>query len=163
MDKVDVLIVGGGLAGLSAALTICLESSLSVILVEKKGVGSNQTTPTVFSETIDEFGLRDSILQNYTGFVFHSPLGAIARFDFPRVVLTSLNYQKACTILYERAFSHGLELRIAEAVDYSPAIPDPAQPLVIHLKDGSSIQTEVLIDATGHVQWTAKRLHIKRV
>ena len=161
MEKADVVIVGGGITGLSAAVTICSESNLDVVLVEKTGIGSNQTTPAVFSEAIDEFGLGDSVLQNYTGFVFHSPLGAIARFDYQRVALASLDYQKACTFLYERAASDGLELRMAEAVYWSPAVPDPTQPLVIHLDNGNSIRTEVLVDATGHVQWAARQLQIR--
>lgn len=162
MVKTDVTIVGGGIAGLAAAVTLCSESTLDVVLVEKRGIGSNQTTPAVFLEAIDEFGLEESILQNYNGFVWHSPLGAIAKFDYQQVALASMDYQKACTILYEQAATHGLELRMAKAVDWSPAVPDPDQPLVIHPDNGEDIQTEVLIDATGHVQWAAKQLHLRQ-
>jgi flavin-dependent dehydrogenase len=160
MEKVDVVIVGGGIAGLSVAVAICSESNLAVMLVEKRGVGSNHVTPTVFSEAINEFGLADSVLRNYTAYVFHSPLGAIARFDYQHAALASLDYEKACTILFEQAVSDGLELLAAKAVNWSPAVPDPTRPLVIHLDNGKSIQTEVLIDATGHVQWAAKHLKI---
>ena len=161
MDKCDVLIVGGGIAGLSAAVTLCSESDLRVMLVEREKIGSNRTTPAVFWETVHEFGLEDSVLEKYTGFIRHSPLGAYAHFDFGRAMLAALDYQRACDILHKRAMNNGLGLTKAGAVDFSPGVPDPGKPLVIRLDTGDRIQSEVLIDASGYVQWAAKLLHIK--
>jgi digeranylgeranylglycerophospholipid reductase len=161
MEKVDIVIVGGGIAGLAVAKTICSDSNLDVVLVEKNSIGANQTTPVVFPDTICEYGLEDSILQYYTGFVYHSPLRAMAKFDYKRNALASLNYQKACMTLYEQASSNGLELYKGKAVNWSPRIPDPAQPLLIHLDNGEKIQTQVLIDASGYTQWAAEQLQIR--
>jgi flavin-dependent dehydrogenase len=161
MDKCDVLIVGGGIAGLSAAVALCSESDLKVILVEREKIGSNRTTPAVFWETVREFGLEESVLAQYTGFIHHSPLGAYARFDFGRTVLAGLDYQKACDILYKRAVDKGLAFVKAGGADFSPPIPDPKRPLVVGLDTGDRIQAEVLIDASGHAQWSAKLLHIE--
>lgn len=162
MDKCDVLIVGGGIAGLSAAVTLCTESDLRVILVEKLNIGSNLTTPAVLWETVREFGLEDSILGRYTGFIHHSPLGAYAHFDFGRVVLAALDYQRACDILYSRATDNGLAFAKAGALDFSPQLPDPLKPLVIRLDTGDRIESRLLIDASGHIQWAANLLNIKR-
>jgi digeranylgeranylglycerophospholipid reductase len=161
MEKADIVIVGGGIAGLAVAVTLCSGSTLDVVLVEKRGIGANKTTPVVFPETIKEFGLSDSIYQYYSRYVFHSPLGAMARFDYQRNALASLNYRKACIILYEQAASNGLELCQAKAVNWSPAIPEPAHPLLINLDNGDNLQTQVLIDASGQAQWAAKQLRIR--
>jgi flavin-dependent dehydrogenase len=104
--------------------------------------------------------LRDSVLQEYTGYVFDSPLGAAARFSYQRAALLGVDYQKACTILYQQAASDGLRLCRAKAVNWSPAIPDPTRPLHVHLSDGDSVETEVVIDATGPAQWAARQLGI---
>ena len=161
MEKADVVIVGGGISGLAAALSLCCESKLDVVLVEQKSIGANRSTPVVFPEMIHEFGLEDSIHQYYNEYAFHSPLGATGRFDYQRNALASINYQKACTTLYDKAADDGLELRKAKAVNWLPAIPVPAQPLLIHLDNGDSIKTQVLIEASGHVQWAAKELKIR--
>lgn len=161
MEKADVVIVGSGIAGLAAAFTLCEESSLAVVLVEERAVGANRTTPIVFPDTLDAFGLGESIQQNYSRYEFHSPLGATASFDYKRDALTSIDYRKACASLYERAAGNGLQLRKARALDWSPSNPDPRLPLVVHLDNGDSIQTQVLIDASGHAQWAAKRLNIR--
>lgn len=161
MEKVDVVIVGSGIAGLAAATTLCSESDLKVILVEKRSIGANKTTPVVFPEMINEFGLENSIQQYYTAYAFHSPLGAIVRYDYQRNALASLDYKLACKTMYEQAAINGLELCKANVLNWLPAIPDPAQPFLIYLDNGDSIRTQVLIDASGQAQWAAKQLQIR--
>lgn len=161
MEKVDVVIVGGGIAGLAAAVTLCADSNLDVVLVEKNRIGANKTTPIVFPDTVSEYGLEDSIVQYYKGFVYHSHLGSVARFDYKRNALACLNYQRACETLFNQATANGLELRKAKAVKWTPTIPDAARPLHIRLDNGEDIQTQVLIDASGYTQWAARHLQIR--
>jgi digeranylgeranylglycerophospholipid reductase len=158
MIKTDVLIIGGGLAGLSAAVTLCAESNLQVMLVESRRIGANAGIRAVFLDAVSEFGLEASVLQRYAGFIFASPSGACARFDYGRPQLGAVDYQHACAILAERAVRHGLNLRIARADHWSPATPDAAQPVTIYLTDGECIETQVVIDASGAVQWAARQL-----
>ena len=84
MESVDVLIVGGGVAGLSVAKTICEVSNLKVMLVERKGVGWNRTVRFMEARSVRNAGLEGSILQEYNGFISDSPLGMMARFDYGR-------------------------------------------------------------------------------
>ena len=156
MEKVDVLIVGAGIAGLSAAVKICSESNLSVIIVEKNSIGSNQGIRAVFSKSIDEFGLQDCVLQDYTEFIWDSPLGATARFDYKQIAFSGVDYQRLCGILYARAVKCGLELRKAEVKRWAPKVSSSDLPLQIYLDNGNIIQAQVLIDASGSAQWAAK-------
>ncbi len=161
MEKADVVIVGGGMAGLSTAAVLCAESNLKVALLEKNAIGSNQAVRAVFKEAVEEFGLEGSVLQKYTGFIWHSPLGAYAKFDYKSVELLALDYQEACHILCDRACSCGLTTYPVRAVGWSPQYPDPQKPVVVHLGNGASIQTEILVDAAGTSQWAARHLQIK--
>lgn len=161
MDRVDIVIVGAGMAGLSAATTLCAESNLKVMLVEEKQIGSNQGIRAVFAGAIGEFGLEESILQEYTSFAFHSPLGALASFEYQKTELVGLDYSDACEILFKRAIGNGLTFLKGKALAWHPEIPDPTRPLIVDLADGHKIETEVIIDASGFSQWGARHLRIR--
>jgi flavin-dependent dehydrogenase len=110
---------------------------------------------------VKEFGLEDSILQNYNGFIHHSPLGACSRFDFGQVALASLDYKMACNILFERSVKNGLAFIRAQAVGLSPSVPQANDPLTIQLNNGTKITTAFLVDASGYTQWAAHKLNIR--
>ncbi|MFH1460527.1 MAG: NAD(P)/FAD-dependent oxidoreductase [Candidatus Omnitrophota bacterium] len=158
MKKTDIVIVGGGMAGLSAAVMLCENSKFNVTLIEKSGIGTNETTRAVFAEVIKEFRLKESVLRNYSRYVFHSALGAQATFDYKKNAMVAIDYKKACNQLFERAVQHGLILLKQKAINFSSSSPD--SPLVLHLDNSETIQTEILIDASGVAQWAAQCLHI---
>jgi len=149
------------MAGVSTAATLCTESNLKVILFEKNAIGSNQAIRAVFREAVEEFGLEDSVLQKYTGFIWHNPSGVFAKFDYKTVKLLALDYQKACHILFNRACSYGLKTYPVKALSWSLQHPIDQKPLVVHLDNGTSIQAEILVDASGTAQWAARQLKIK--
>lgn len=161
MEKADVVIVGGGIAGLSTAASLCAESNLKVILVEKAAIGSNQSIRAVFKEAVEEFGLQESVLQHYTGFIFHSPLGSIAKYDYRTTALMGIDYEHSCRLLAERACRNGLQILPNQASTWSPQQPSSRESLIVHLENGDSIQTKILVDASGVAQWAARRLNIK--
>ncbi len=160
MDKIDVLIVGGGITGLSVAVTLCVESKLAIALVEKKSIGANSTTPVVFPELLHNMGLGDCLLQDYNTYVLQSPLGSLARYEYNHRALASLNYQKASLTLFEKASNNGLRFINDKAVDWSPIIPEPEKSIVVNLESGLRIKSQVLIDASGYIQWAARHLNI---
>lgn len=162
IENFDVAILGGGLAGLSAAVCLCTESSLSVALIEMQGIGANKTIRALYSEAINEFGLQKAVVQEYTKFVYHSPLGAMASFDYGKAALCGVDYYLACKILWELADKNGLETRFARATGLSPLPPELNSPIQIHLSSGDRIQAQILVDASGPSQWTARQLNINR-
>lgn len=147
---------------MSAANTLCSKSKLRVMLAEGKRIGSNQTVRAVFSDAISSFGLEDSVLQKYDEYLFKSFLGAEARFNYGSYTLSAVDYGKACQILFDRATKNGLELRKGNATHWIPEKPGPGIELTVHFKKGDPVQTKILIDASGPVQWAARQLQIRR-
>ncbi|HID62481.1 MAG TPA: FAD-dependent oxidoreductase, partial [Anaerolineae bacterium] len=65
-DSYDIAIIGGGLAGLSAAVAIGANSKARVVLIDKD-IGGNNPTPLTFSDVVQRFGLEDSVIKHYRG------------------------------------------------------------------------------------------------
>ncbi|HEX7976302.1 MAG TPA: FAD-binding protein, partial [Anaerolineales bacterium] len=104
---VDVIIVGAGLAGLSAANEIASRSRASVIVVERLVIGANNPTPMTFVDVLGRFGLEECTLGRYNQFAFHSPLGNQSTHAFGEVQLVALAYQRACLKLLDTASMAG--------------------------------------------------------
>jgi len=160
-NKWDIVIVGGGLAGTSAALTVCNNSDLSIILIEKDKIGANKVTPAVYRETVKEFGLEECILQEYRGFVHHGPLTSAAKFTYDDPIYAAIDYEKACRTLIDQIKPGRLTVVKTEVIS-SQSVRDNGQPLLITLKDGTVLETKLLIDASGFSQWAAHQLNIPR-
>jgi digeranylgeranylglycerophospholipid reductase len=150
----DIAIVGGGLAGLSAALTIATESDARVILIDRV-IGSNRSLPLTFLDTIRQFGLEDSILARYHSFAMHTRTGKQALRRFASAPLVALDYGAACRQLYSR---------LETSVDFTH-LPTQAKRLEhnpgqwrIGLRDGSDVACPLVIDASGAAHFTARQL-----
>lgn len=158
----DVVIVGGGMAGLAAAETLVAAPGRSVALIEKRQVGANRTVRAVFQDAVEAFDLQSTVLRAYDGHVFSSPLGARARFPYGFTALSAVDYTQACALMLERARRAGLETIQASALRFSPNPPEAGQPFTITLSNGAYVRTQVLIDASGPLQWSARQLGIRR-
>jgi 2-polyprenyl-6-methoxyphenol hydroxylase-like FAD-dependent oxidoreductase len=64
----DVVIVGAGIGGLSAANALLAQGALSVAIVEGREVGSNNPSPLTFVDIVKEYELQDCAKQDYLCF-----------------------------------------------------------------------------------------------
>jgi len=156
VERFDVAILGGGLAGLSTAAALTASTHLSVALVEMRP-NSPGGARAIYNDTIRKFGLQGAVLRAYTGMAYRSATGTMAYFDYGEEnSLSALDYRLACEILLRRALDDGLELRPGRAVGM-----ERSGNLRLLLAGGGQIETRVLVDASGAAQWTARQLGLR--
>lgn len=150
----DIAIVGGGLAGLTAGLVIASQGDASVILIDRD-IGSNQSMPLTFLDTVQQFGLEESIVARYHSFALRTRSGGQVLRRFDGTPLVVLDYRSACRQLYEHlrtysTFAHlPLQARhlAREAVGWR-----------VGLQDGGEVVSRLLIDASGIAHFSARQL-----
>jgi len=150
----DIIIIGAGIAGLSAALAISKQFNISLALIEGNKVGANNPSPLTFSDVVKKFNLVDCIKGSYSSFFFHNYQGSLAKYHFSDYPLVALDYQKACMKLYsmikERERFDLIDNKVVDIIQNTNRV-------IIKLKNGESIQTKILIDCSGKSQLTAKK------
>lgn len=161
--EVDVIIVGAGLAGVSAAAEIASRSRASIVVVERRVIGSNNPTPMTFSDVPQRFGLEDSIIGCYDRFTFHSPLGNRSSHRFEDVQLVALAYQKASLTLLNRASSAGnVWLYSAAAIGLERQGKGGRAGWQMRLNDGRELRAPLVIDASGRGLFSSRVLDLPR-
>lgn len=103
-DKFDVVILGGGLAGLCTAKTILKNTNISVLIIDNGYSSVNNPTRLTFKDTIEKFELTDSILTSYNNFLIRTVNGFESHHKFDSDILVALDYQRACNILKEKLY-----------------------------------------------------------
>ena len=165
MERYDIVIVGGGLAGLSTALSICREADATVLIVEKGEIGDQQkTSPFTFPDVVKRYDLCDAVLQEYTRFTYKSPTGISASFVYENPAFVTVDYQKMCSALVKSAKEEG-NLSVLEkvaALNLNANAPFfLATDLKLTLSDSSRISCGVMVDASGSSFFAARKLGIK--
>lgn len=150
----DIAIIGGGLAGLSSVLTITEHSKARVILIDG-AIGSNRSIPLTFFDTIQKYGLEDSILGRYHGFAMRTRSGNQALRIFDETLFVSLDYSAASNQLYTRLQEYPTFTHLsawAVKLDRNPA------GWSVCLRNKSKVTCNLLIDASGRAHFTARQL-----
>lgn len=144
----DILIVGAGIAGLSAAKAALQGNGLTVCVLEEKSIGSNNPSPLTFSDVLDLHDLRDCIKAQYSNFVFHNYNGSRIRFVFNSHPFVVLDYKKACSRIYfqiSRWPADRFRLIHEKALSFS----EKGKNVVAVLEGGNEVEGRILIDCSG--------------
>jgi digeranylgeranylglycerophospholipid reductase len=158
--KYDIIIIGAGIAGLSAAKAIAKNSSLSVGILEHKSIGSSNPSPLTFFDTLENFGLTSCIKGSYSNFDFHNYRGSLIKYRFGRSPLVVLDYKKACLRLCEslRESKNEPVLISNRATGLSPE--DGC--VYVTLADESRLEAKLVIDCSGKSQLAASQFEKNR-
>ena len=151
--KVDIVIIGAGIAGLSTASKLNGLNNLSLVLIEGKDVGSNNPSPLTFLNVAKDFDLVDCCKEDYASFAFHNYQGSSIEYGFGDSELVVLDYKRACAKLFEKLNSSG-----RQAVYINQHVTNLYQHedrVLVHLDDNTQIQSKIVIDASGKSQFVA--------
>ena len=142
----DVLIVGGGLAGLSTAKSILANSNYKVCLIEKKKNSDNNALRLTFTDVIKNYDLMDCIRAEYNSFGIMSCYGArsMHRFDDNRFV--ALDYKKSCDKFLNDLLSNSNFNCIS---DRATELDINEKYVRVSLKNNSPIDAKIFVDASG--------------
>lgn len=147
----DIVIIGAGIAGLSAARAAAMKGDVSVAMVEPSYPGSNKTSPLTFADVTKTYDLEGCVKARYPSFAFHNRAGSTIRYVFEDCPLVVLDYAKACEAIYSalRASSSSITMinRRAVAVYQEKAV-------ITAMDNGERIEGKVLIDCSGRAQLT---------
>ena len=160
MEKFDIVVIGGGLAGLSTALTIKKEVDSTLLLVERNKIGDpSKTSPFTFPDIIQKFNLSDAVLQQYKRFTYKSPTGVTASFQYENPAFVTIDYQEACNIILNqiRKYSNVKILERTSAVDLE--VTKASSKLT--LSNSTSVSGSIMVDASGSSFFIPRKLGVK--
>jgi len=161
LEKYDIVIIGGGIAGLSTALHIRRNVNARLLLIDKGVIGdSTKTSPSTFPDVVARFNLFDAVLQKYTRFTYRSPTGVTASFEYENPLFVTLDYQKICNIMLNRIRKAGntevLEKTEAVGLEASKSVST----LKLILSNSTNVWCNVLVDASGSNFFALRQLGI---
>jgi digeranylgeranylglycerophospholipid reductase len=150
MNRFDIAVIGGGIAGLSAACAVSDHKDLSIVLLEGNGIGSNDSVPLTFSKVTRDFDLADCCKEEYSNFTFHNYEGSSVKYRFRENELVVLAYAKACGKLFDKLKRTGRNIEFVPA-SVTNIIQDHDD-VQVQLEGGRTIHAKIVIDASGRTQ-----------
>ena len=153
----DVIVIGAGIAGMSASVTLADNPKINILLLEKSEIGSNNPTPLTFLDTIKEHNLEDCIKERYSNFIVDNYLLSKITFNFNKDIIVSLDYKKACQKLFER-ICHNKNFSSKQLV-VNDVLPTMDRVLVT-TEDNRTFSAKIVIDASGKSQLAANKFHL---
>jgi digeranylgeranylglycerophospholipid reductase len=147
MTSYDVIIAGGGPAGLSAAETLSGAGCSVLLLEQNHEIGSPiRTSGGSFIDELDALGIPDPLYHPISKVRFVSPSNE-AVFEYARPKLCVMDVRGVYQYLAERAIAAGAKIRLSTAA-IGPAIED-GRVTGVRTRD-ATLSCRLLIDATGH-------------
>lgn len=143
----DVIVVGGGPAGLSAAEALAARGRRVVVIEQNHEIGAPiRTSGGSFVDEMDALGIPEHLYHPISRVRFVSPNNE-AVYDCPKPKLCVLDVRGVFQHLAVRAIDAGASVRLATRVD-GPLLHDGA---VAGVRIGrESMKGRVVIDATGY-------------
>ena len=156
--KCDVLVVGGGPAGLGAAI-ISSKKGLKTILVEKSSEIGYPAKSSAFTwkEVVENWGLPNSVMAQWINSFYicsvHSDREA--EIDFGSIVGGTLNFHVFLQELAFQAIRHGTKFILSERV--SEPMMDGDFVCGIKTEKNNEIKSKIVIDCSGPSAIIAKK------
>ncbi len=143
----DVIVAGGGPAGLSAAEVVARRGRSVLVLEQNHEIGSPiRTSGGSFIDELETLGIPPSLYHPISRVRFLSPNNA-AVYDYPRPQLCVIDVRGVFQFLASRAIEAGARIQLATAA-VAPVLKDGVVTGVT--TRGGTLYSEVLIDATGY-------------
>ncbi|GAA0270690.1 FAD-dependent oxidoreductase [Alteraurantiacibacter aestuarii] len=158
MQQLDILIVGGGIGGLTAAIALCRDGH-QVTVIERDpdwsvyGVGIIQQGNVL--RAMKQLGLLDAYLSASVGFdavAVHAPDGTmVARVPSPRLVENcpanvGISRRALQKVLADEAQVAGAQIRLGVTID---RLDDDGEGVAVALSDDSNGRFDIVVGADG--------------
>jgi digeranylgeranylglycerophospholipid reductase len=153
----DIIIIGAGLSGVSAARAIFDKGDFSVAIIEGRNIGSNNPSPLTFIEAMEKYKLSDCIKAKYSSFAFHNFNGSIVSYLFSDQFLGLLDYKKACKKIFRSVSGDYNNLEFID--EYVVSIEPNTNNVSVKMRNGNKISSKLLIDASGKSQLVARQFN----
>lgn len=143
----DVLIAGGGPAGLSAAETLALRGCSVLVLEQNHEIGSPiRTSGGTFIDEMKVLGIPSRLYHHISRIRFIAP-NTEAAFDYPTPLLCILDVRGTFQFLAERAILAGASIRLSTRAE-APVMQNGFV-TGLRVKD-RELHSRLVIDATGY-------------
>jgi flavin-dependent dehydrogenase len=151
--KYDMIVIGAGLAGLSAAYAASQEGEMSIAIVDFHAPGLHNPSPLTFVDTVNKFGLAHCIKEVYNTFRLCNPNGSSVTYQYSDYVLAVLDYRKACNEILSHVKGSGtifIRSKVAEM------IINPNE-VLLKLDDGMVLHSSIVVDASGSANLSSRK------
>ena len=167
MNKLNILVIGGGIGGLTAAIALRREG-YDVTVIEKDpewsvyGVGIIQQSNVL--RAMNDLGLLDDYMDVAVGFDFvaiHAPDGTqVAKVPSPRLVEgypanVGIGRPALHKVLGDRTLAAGADVRLGVTAEH---IEDDGESVAVRFSDGSEGRYDIVIGADGVYSDTRRKI-----
>ncbi len=138
MEVFDIIIAGGGPAGMSAAAE--LSKDFSILLIEKKKPGTTQSTWYSYADRAKKYDLEDAVTVRTDYIKFTAP--TVEHFMKDQCVI--FDHNKVLEIWMERAKSNGAQVKQEAFISYEK----DADGVCVNTSEGQ-YKAKLLVDSMG--------------